>query len=252
MQRYFVPESEWNNKNVTISGDDVHHMNKVMRFQEGDKVICNHPDGKAAVCAIKKIDSAQIYLEILEWTEELAELPIDITISQGLPKGDKFDLIMQKGTELGANFFIPFKAERSVVVWDEKKLEKKMKRFTKIVKEASEQSHRNKIPQIKPMMSLPELMEESAKYDVKIFAYEEEVRSEHHGTFGKAVSGIKPGQKVMVCIGPEGGFSANEAAVLKNHGFISVRLGPRILRTETAAIYVLASISYHFEELGCN
>lgn len=252
MQRYFVPESDWDNMNITIRGDDAHHINRVIRSKEGDRVICNHPNGKAAICEIFEIASSEIHLKIQEWLEKSAELPVDVTISQGLPKGDKFDLIVQKGTELGAHSFIPFNAERSVVVWDDKKMDKKMKRFAKIVKEASEQSHRNRIPRIMPMMTLSELIEESSSYDVKIFPYEEEARSDHHKSLGKIVNGLESGQKLLICIGPEGGFSANEASELTKNGFSPVRLGPRILRTETAALYVLASISYHLEELGCN
>ncbi|MBY7143340.1 16S rRNA (uracil(1498)-N(3))-methyltransferase [Virgibacillus sp. NKC19-3] len=248
MQRYFIPSADWHMTEVTIRGDDAHHISRVMRCREGDKIICNHPDGMAAICKIISIEQ-NIQAIVQEWLNETVELPITVTIAQGLPKGDKFDLILQKGTELGAHSFIPFQANRSIVIWDEKKAIKKMNRFRKIVKEASEQSHRNQIPEVHSPVTLPALIEESAAYDVKIFPYEEEAKVGNHQKFGSIMKRIEPNQRLFICIGPEGGFSKEEAEHLKENGFHSVRLGPRILRTETAALYMLSCISYQLEEL---
>ncbi|MBP1968712.1 16S rRNA (uracil1498-N3)-methyltransferase [Virgibacillus natechei] len=249
LQRYFIPDSDWYETEVIIKSDDVHHLTRVMRYKEGDKIICNNEDSQAAICKIIAVEKNVIRAEVLEWLHESVELPLDVTIAQGLPKGDKLDLILQKATELGVSSFIPYQAERSVVVWDDKKIAKKMDRFRKIVKEASEQSHRNKIPIISSPMKLADLIWESDHYDVKLFAYEEEAKIENHQSFGGILSKVERGQRLFVCIGPEGGFTTNEAKQLKDNGFHPVRLGPRILRTETAALYVLASISYQFEEL---
>ncbi|MFC4558862.1 16S rRNA (uracil(1498)-N(3))-methyltransferase [Virgibacillus kekensis] len=251
MQRYFVPVDNWEDNKVSIGKDDAHHINRVMRLQPGDEIICNHPDGKAARCSILVSEPDRIQAEIDEWLKESVELPVNVTIAQGLPKSDKFELVLQKGTELGASGFIPVQADRSVVVWDKKKAEKKLIRYTKIIKEASEQSHRNKKPQIHSLMSVKELVRESSTYDIKIFAYEEEAKSEVYRSFGSIVNDMKLGDNVLVYIGPEGGVSDDEVHLLKENGFVAVRLGPRILRTETAPLYVLASISYQFEELGC-
>ncbi|WP_100010602.1 16S rRNA (uracil(1498)-N(3))-methyltransferase [Lentibacillus sediminis] len=251
MQRYFIPEENWNASEVHITGDDAHHIKRVMRFQTGDKIICNRPSGEAATCRISDLAENEVRATIEEWLAESAELPIEVCIAQGLPKGDKFELILQKGTELGASAFIPFQAERSIAKWDEKKAEKKLNRFAKIVKEASEQSHRSRIPQIHKPLSLQELMEETQKWDKKIFAFEEEAKTANHQSFGSMLNQTGPGERVLVCIGPEGGFSPKEAEQLTQNGFQPVRFGPRILRTETAALYALASISYHFEELRC-
>ncbi|WP_369813126.1 RsmE family RNA methyltransferase [Virgibacillus halodenitrificans] len=140
MQRYFVSETGWGTNEVTILGEDVHHINRVMRYKEGANIICNHPDGRAAICELLVITADSVQAEIKQWLNENVELPIQVTVAQGLPKGDKLELILQKGTELGAYAFIPFQAERSIVNWDKKKQEKKLIRFNKIVKEASEQS----------------------------------------------------------------------------------------------------------------
>ena len=251
LQRYFISKPDWKNDTVVIRGDDAHHIQRVMRMNENDKIICNHEEGYAAICQITNLNKSTVEAKVVEELTENMELPVTITIAQGLPKGDKFDFVLQKGTELGAKAFIPFQADRSVVQWDQKKYAKKKQRFTKIIKEASEQSHRNMQPQIHPVMSLKELITESKRYDVKIFPYEEEAKGPYFKPLGEVLNSLQPGESLLVCIGPEGGFSENEVNILKKNGFHSVRIGPRILRTETAALYVLSSISYHFEELRC-
>lgn len=251
LQRYFIPEQDWNEDNVIVKGQDAHHLARVMRKNIGDHIICNHTKGKAAICEIDKIEKEVVQLHVVEWLEENVELPISVTIAQGLPKGDKLELVLQKGTELGASAFIPFQSKRSVVNWDKRKSEKKIQRFKKIVKEASEQCHRNQIPDVFHPMSMKQLIEESKSADVKIYAYEEEARLEKFQSFSTIVKKLKKGQNMLVVIGPEGGFAREEAELFNKNGFIPVRLGPRILRTETAALYALASVSYQFEELGC-
>ncbi|MGM8364627.1 16S rRNA (uracil(1498)-N(3))-methyltransferase [Virgibacillus sp. W0181] len=251
VQRYFISDEHWQDQTVYLTGDNAHHVMRVMRNEPGDRIICNHPEGEAAVCEIVSLDKQTIQTAILEWLKESAELPVKVTIAQGMPKGDKIELVLQKGTELGAGGFIPFKTERTVVSWDAKKIEKKMQRFSKIVKEASEQSHRNVVPFIKNPMTLFELIEESKDYHLKIVAYEGEAKTSESHLLASELQKLESNHTVFACIGPEGGFSAKEIAVLKSNGFVAVRLGPRILRTETAALYLLSSISYHFEEMRC-
>lgn len=252
MQRYFIPQKNWSNECIEIIGDDAHHINRVMRFKSGDKIICTHPDGKAAICQIISLEKNKVKVKIKEWLENNSELPVHVTIAQGMPKGNKLELIFQKGTELGAAKFCLFEADRSIVKWDEKKSEQKLKRYRKIVKEASEQCHRSRIPSLIEPNSLREIVEKSTEYDVKLFAYEEEAKVENFSSFGAVLSKMEENEKVLICIGPEGGFSVEEAMFLKDNDFIPIRLGARILRTETASLYALASISYHFEELRCH
>src|SRR5699024_7372653 len=102
MQRYFTEENDWNDKTVCIKGDDAHHIVRVMRNKLGDQIICNHPDGHAAICEITDILERTVEANVIEWIAHHAELPVHVTIAQGLPKGNKLELILQKGTELGA------------------------------------------------------------------------------------------------------------------------------------------------------
>ncbi|MGN8645527.1 16S rRNA (uracil(1498)-N(3))-methyltransferase [Gracilibacillus sp. HCP3S3_G5_1] len=249
MQRYFIEKANWLDDRIQVTGDDFHHIVHVMRMTEENRFIANRHDGQSAIARIKIIQDDRLEAIVEEWLQEQSESPIDITIAQGLPKGDKWELILQKGTELGASHFIPFQAARSVVKWDQKKLKKKLPRWQKIVKEASEQSHRTKIPEVYSVTTIKELVHNSKCYDWKFFAYEETTRNDQSLRLHNYFSPIENSQSVLICIGPEGGFSENEAVELKNAGFQAIRLGPRILRTETAPLYVLSSLSYYFEEM---
>lgn len=249
MQRYFVKESA-NNHRYFISGEDQHHIVKVMRMQMGDHIICVNIQGKAAICEIVEITDEIVAADIVQWKEEASELPILITIASGLPKGDKLEWVIQKGTELGAYKFIPFAAARSIVKWDEKKAEKKVERWQKIAKEAAEQSHRAYLPEVVNPVSFKTLLQQSKDYHYKLAAYEEEGRNGEMSTFSSTLKKIKQGESLLLLFGPEGGLSLDEIELLKENDFDLCGLGPRILRTETAPLYSLAAISYHFELLG--
>ncbi|WP_067837075.1 16S rRNA (uracil(1498)-N(3))-methyltransferase [Amphibacillus sediminis] len=247
MQRYFVDQQNWDRDTVTITGDDVHHIARVMRMGIGDQVTCTNTAGRSAVCQIEAI-SDTIKLTILKWVSHTAELPIHVMVAQGIPKGDKFDFIIQKGTELGAHGFIPFQATRSIVKWDEKKQTKKRERWQKIAKEASEQAHRSILPSIKSWHNLNQLIQASQSFDHKFVAYEETTRDIKVKKLDQYYQAIQEHDSALFVIGPEGGLTESEVEKLYQAEFIPVRLGPRILRTETASLYALASLSYYFEE----
>lgn len=252
MQRYFIREQYWSNDEVRITENNAHHIIRVMRNEVGNQIICNHPNGEAARCTITEIINNEVRAKISEWLVEDAELPVQVTIAQGLPKGNKLELILQKGTELGAHRFSLFQAARSIVKWDHKKSAQKIKRYEKIIEEASEQCHRNLVPLLNQYDSLEQLLANSKSYDHILFAYEEEAKRAGFSSFSSVLRKVKKDDKIIVFIGPEGGFSEEEVQLLIENNAIPVRLGKRILRTETAPLYVLASISYHFEELRCD
>lgn len=251
MQRYFISRENWKETEKVSIFEDAHHISRVMRNKPGEEIICVHPENGAAVCVITAIEEGRVDAEVRNWLEENKELPVRVTIAQGLPKGDKLELILQKGTELGVSSLLPFQAARSIVKWDKKKSAKKMERLKKIAKEASEQSHRTQIPALLPFYDFSELLANSKDYDLCIFAYEEEAKGTRSKGLSEILEETVEGHKILACIGPEGGFTIEEASALKENGFLPVRLGPRILRTETAPLYLLSCISYHFEELRC-
>lgn len=245
MQRYFVEPHLFSEQEVTIVGDDVHHIVNVMRAKPGEEIVVCDGAGRSAVARLVSLSAKEVTAEIVRFLDEQTELPIRITIGQGLPKGEKMEWILQKGTEMGAHAFFPFTSERTIVKLDAKKEAKKLERWRKIVKEAAEQSHRAVLPEILPPASFRQAIASAASYAQRVIAYEKEGGSTLHQVF----AAMKPGESLVVLIGPEGGFSPNEVAQAESMGFQSVSLGPRILRTETASQYVLAAASYQFERL---
>jgi 16S rRNA (uracil1498-N3)-methyltransferase len=248
MQRYFVnAESEIDC--FIISGEDYHHITRVMRMKSGEEIVCVTNEGKSAICEIEEITDENVVAKVVKWEEGSTELPVKVTIASGLPKGDKLEWIIQKGTELGANEFVPFLAARSIVKWDEKKAGKKVERWQKIAKEAAEQSYRSKIPEVYSPIPFKKLLGMAENFDVKLVAYEEEAKQGESAVLVKALRELKPGQSMLIVFGPEGGIDSNEIELLTQNGFLVCGLGPRILRTETAPLYLLAAVSYHLELL---
>ncbi|RSK27900.1 16S rRNA (uracil(1498)-N(3))-methyltransferase [Bacillus sp. HMF5848] len=247
MQRYFVSGNQFSDSSVTIQGEDVHHITRVMRMTDGAEIICCNDHGEAALCKIAKTTNDYVEANIVKWLEDSPELPISITIASGLPKGDKLELIVQKGTELGAAEFIPFQAKRSITKWDDKKSTKKIDRLQKIAKEAAEQSHRNAIPHVYEPHTLRDLINISKNYDYTLVAFEESAKQNDISTLSQTLIAMNKQQKLLVVFGPEGGLDETEINLLTENGFLCCGLGPRILRTETAPLYVLAAASYQFE-----
>lgn len=246
MQRYFVTRTADDGK-FEIVEDDLHHIVRVMRMKAGDQIICVDPHGAGALCEIAEITSEKAVANVVKWLEESSELPVRITIASGLPKGDKLEWIIQKGTELGAFEFVPFTAARSVVKWDEKKSAKKLERWQKIAKEAAEQSHRSLVPEVQSPLSFKELAKTGSDFTYRLIAYEEEARQGEASVLADIFGKANSGESILIVFGPEGGLTPGEVDTLKGQGFLACGLGPRILRTETAPLYILSAASYHFE-----
>ncbi|MCA9766214.1 MAG: 16S rRNA (uracil(1498)-N(3))-methyltransferase [Carnobacterium sp.] len=250
MQRYFIDEkrkASYQTTEIRLFGEQHHHMTRVMRMEVGKTVYLVFPDQKAIVAKVTKIESDFVSLLWVSDETSKKELPVEITIASGLPKGDKLDYIIQKGTELGACLFMPFQASFSITKWDKKKSEKKVMRLNKIAQEAAEQSHRTRIPEVTSVLSFKELANLATSYDACLVAYEESAKEGEMTNFAKIINKLQPNDKVLIIFGPEGGLSREEITILTEVGMTTCSLGPRILRTETAPLYALAAISYHFE-----
>ena len=244
MQRYFAKNEE---DTFIIQEDDYHHIVRVMRMNMEDEIYCVNDKQQVARCKIANISENEVTAKVVQWLEGEIELPVSVSIVSGMPKGDKLEWIIQKGTELGAFKFIPFIAARSVVKWDEKKGGKKLVRWNKIAKEAAEQSHRTMIPKVNIPIDIKELIKLSEGFHVKLVAYEEKARQGESSILTKKLKSMAKGQSILAVFGPEGGLTEAEVTLLKDHGFELCGLGPRILRTETAPLYLLSAVSYHFE-----
>lgn len=253
MQRYFIPPDQFTDETVTITGDDAHHLIRVMRAKPGDTCIVSDGNSREALVRLRAVDAQQVVADVVERLLMENEPSVDVWVAQSLPKGDKMELVIQKGTEIGASRFIPFVSERTVVQLDSKKEGKRLERWQKIAKEAAEQAHRNRVPAVDPVFSWKELLRLATDADAAWICYEKQSVQELRVQIRQAVSSRKEkGRrlKLMLIIGPEGGFSEREAEEAEAAGCRAVSLGKRILRTETAAMVGLTCILYESGEMG--
>ncbi|TXK84093.1 16S rRNA (uracil(1498)-N(3))-methyltransferase [Paenibacillus sp. N3.4] len=254
MQRYFLPPEQFqpSMNTVTIEGDDAHHLQRVMRADLGDKVICSNGVDREVLVRIMELDKTRVTAEIVEELPMNAESAVQVWIAQSLPKGDKMELIIQKGTEIGAARFLPFLSERTIVQYDAKKEAKRSERWQKIAKEAAEQAHRNRVPLIESVYSWKQLLARAKEADVAWICYEKEDGQQLKPVIQEALAAGKLGQgkQVLIAVGPEGGFTEQEIKQAEEAGFRSVSLGARILRTETAAMVGLTCLFYETGEMG--
>lgn len=247
MRKFFVKENQINNNVIEIVSEDVNHIKNVLRLDIGEKIkICDSDNKINYICEITQISKQNVICNILEKAQNEAEGNVELHIFQGLPKADKMELIIQKGTELGATKFIPVSFKRSIVKLSGKDELKKIDRWQKIAEVASKQSMRDMIPEVTTVMSVKELVKCIPEYDVFLLAYEMEKE-----TYIKSILknlDKKDRYKIAVAIGPEGGIDEEEVRILKNAGAKVISLGNRILRTETVALQVSSIIMYELEE----
>lgn len=246
VQRYFSPDSFSAEGMLSLTGEDAKHITQVMRMTVGDNVIVV-ANQEAYVAVITSLEQKEVQVQKSGEPLPANEMPIQVTIVNGLAKGDKHDLIVQKSTELGVHRIIPLKAARSIVKWDDKKGAKKIERLQKIAHQAAEQCHRTVIPTVEQPITVKQLVELAAGYDVCFYADEEEAKRNDRPRLQDSVKLLTRGQRILIVFGPEGGLSREEVEIFQETGFQAVALGPRILRTETAPLYILSAISYEFE-----
>lgn len=252
MYHFFVEPSQINGKRIAITGQDVNHIKNVIRLKSGDEIsVSNSIDGRDYRCLITSINDDEVLCELIFVREDSVELPSNVYLFQGLPKGDKMELIIQKTVELGVYEIIPVAMKRCVVKLDDKKSKSKLSRWQGIAEAAAKQSKRAIVPQVRGVMTYSEAISYAAQMDIKLVPYEmEDTLDGASGMAGtrRLISGLGAGQKIAVFIGPEGGFDMSEIkdAILK--GISPITLGKRILRTETAGMTVMSWIMYQLEE----
>lgn len=247
MQRYFLAEDYQEKASYEVSGESYHHMIRVMRMGMGAQVYLVFANQTAIIAEVTEILEQSVCLKEIAKEQQTKELPIQVTIASGYPKGDKLELIAQKITELGAHHLIGFPAQTSVVKWDDKKLQKKQQRIEKIAQEAAEQSHRQVTPAITLFSSSQAFYQSLPQYDAILVAYEEAAKQGEQSQLVKTLQALPVGANLLVVFGPEGGLSPKEITILQDAGAKLCGLGPRILRCETAPLYLLSAVSYQFE-----
>lgn len=256
MQRYFVAPEQMKDGWATITGEDAHHAVRVMRMKPDESIIVSDGVSRTARAIIRETSPEAIRAELAELLPMDSEPAWSVTIAQSLPKGDKMELVIQKGTEIGAYAFVPFQSERMIVQYDSKKEAKRLERWSKIAKEAAEQAHRHHIPEVEQVRSWKQLLALIADFDLALFCYEREGDAAHGRGIGSAISEWRRSHAdvnaptFVVIVGPEGGFTEKEAAEAKAAGAVIAGLGKRILRTETAGIVALTCLLYEAGEMG--
>ncbi|OUP86432.1 16S rRNA (uracil(1498)-N(3))-methyltransferase [Lachnoclostridium sp. An169] len=244
MQQFFVKPSDVKENKILMQGPDVNHIKNVLRIRPGEDLRVSDGEGHSWLCCVDHYGEKTAVLDILKSLDQDTELPSELWLFQGLPKGDKMELIVQKAVELGVYRVVPFAAKRSVVRLDEKKGQKKQARWQLIAKGAAEQSGRGRIPGVSEPVSFAEALAEAEKLDVILIPYELEEGMEETA---RIIESIRPGQSVGIFIGPEGGFEEEEVIRAREAGAQPVTLGRRILRTETAGLAALSILMYHLE-----
>lgn len=238
MQHYFITNKV--NDYVEFHKDDVHHIVNVMRFKSGDQVIAIF-NAQKYLCELVINKDKTVSARVIETIEDTSKLPIKVRLIYSMPKGEKFELVLQKACELGVSEIIPVYTSKCIVSIDEKKIDNKMERWNKILKEASEQSRRADIP----LLYKPIKKEEVKNYmlETNLIGDEREVGN---GTL-KMFDAISNAKSLTVLIGCEGGFTKEEFNYFEKIGFKGVSFGRRILRSETAAIYALSCVAFVLE-----
>lgn len=247
MPKFFVPHEKITDTQIIIDTEDVAHITRVLRLGEGDTVTVCDSRGTDYEAEITETAPKQIICKILDKHASVSEPNIKVTLFQGLPKASKMEYIIQKTTELGINEIVPVKLSRCVVKIDNKKDEaKKLDRWQKISEAAAKQSGRGIVPEIKPIMTLDDVIQVSKEFDLFFVPYE----CEEQKTLREVLLSKKDVKTVGFVIGPEGGFDPTETEKLKNSGIPTVTLGKRILRTETAGEAVLAMTMYEIGDIN--
>lgn len=240
MPRFPIEREDISKNKVTIAGSDFKHITKVLRLNVGDKISLFDNNSNEYTGEIIEVNSKNLVIKILDSWKAQTESALQIDLYQSVIKPNKMDLIVQKATELGVTNIFPVNSERT-----QKGLQSKIQRLNKISIESSKQCRRSKPPHVHKQSNLGTTLGNDS-YDLKLILYENSEDS-----FREYISNNnKDLEKISVLIGPEGGFTENEVNLAEKNGYISLSLGKRILRAETAAITIISLIQFKFGDLG--
>ena len=244
MQQFFVEKSSINGNKIILEENDINHVVNVLRMKIGEKIRVSDSDNVSYFCHLVEISKENVVAEIDEIDEVGTELNNEIYLFQGLPKGDKMELVIQKAVELGVTKVIPTSMKNCVVKLDDKKAKNKQKRWQTISESAAKQSKRTIIPEVTMPIKYKEAMEFARDLDVILLPYENQRGME---ATREIIGNIKKGQRIGIFVGPEGGFAEDEITGLPDNVSL-ISLGRRILRTETAGLATLAMLVFCLDD----
>ncbi|MED5579388.1 MAG: RsmE family RNA methyltransferase [Nitrospinota bacterium] len=247
LRLFYTEEKPNEDKLITIGGDEAHHIREVLRMQSGEECRVGNSNGQEYFSKIESITKEKIVLRVVD--EIMNSKKSSIRISLGIPliKGDRFEKVLEKGTELGVDIFYPLTLERCEVRIPEKRKKQREERWNRIIYESSRQCNRIPPPIKKPLLNLEEFIFETRKDDLKIFGYIGENQQILHDAL--RIDKSEKRISISVLTGPEGDLSPNESERVIQAGFIPVSLGPRILRADTAPISIISIIQYTLGEM---
>lgn len=251
MHRFFVEKEQIKGENVIITGSELKHISHALRLEPGDRIIIVPRENEQNIeyeVELKEFSREEITAEIREKRQVSNEPPVNIHLAQAIPKNKNMELVAEKTTELGVKKIIPLTTERTVVKLSEKKAQKRVARWQRIVTAAAKQSQRGILPQIAELQDLQEVEKITGKYDLVLFFWTGEQKKSLHYVLQDIRNNKQNNvENILVLIGPEGGFSPREAELFTgNDNVYPVSLGPRILRTETAGLTVISILMYEF------
>ncbi|MGA2188915.1 MAG: 16S rRNA (uracil(1498)-N(3))-methyltransferase [Steroidobacteraceae bacterium] len=225
---------------VELPKDTASHLAKVLRARSGDQIILFNGDGREYAGAVESVRGARVAASVGPIADVDRESPLELTLVQCVPRGDRMDFIVQKATELGVTRIVPVLSQRSVVRLDADQAESKAAHWRAVIVSACEQCGRNRLPAIGAPVSLLNYLGSSPPTGARL-VLEPDLES--------AMAPADLGLSAQIAIGPEGGFAADELEGFRIAGFVAVKLGPRILRTETAAIAALTWLQTRFGDM---
>ncbi|MFO7714196.1 16S rRNA (uracil(1498)-N(3))-methyltransferase [Desulfosarcina sp.] len=245
LRRFYLAPEMIGSLQPEITGSDAGHICRVLRLSPGDAVELFDGAGNGYRAKITSASPRRVAFSIEKKFALLAESPVHITLAQAILKDRKMDDLIRQLTELGLDRWMPFYAARSVPLQAKKESATRLARWEKIALEAVKQCRRGRVPRIAPARDFDDMLAASDEYDLKIIFWEEAAQA--FGLNGTAP--LKP-KKIMLAIGPEGGFDAGEIQRAQACGFFTAGLGPRILRSETATLAACTLLQYRFGDMG--
>jgi len=246
MHRFFVPAETMQSKAVLLAGDLAHQLSRVLRLRAGDQIELLDNSGRAWLARLDEVSPRCCRATTLACYRPSTECRTRFVLYQGLPRGHKFDLILQKATELGASRIVPVRAARSIQMAAEEATPARARRWERIIQEAAEQSGRALMPALSEAISLPAAIDEIEEGDLCLAGAPREGATPIRHVLGRIPQAPTP---VRLFVGPEGGLDDAELGSLQAAGVSLVSLGPRVLRTETAGLVMLALASYALGEM---
>jgi len=245
MSRFFVPRANLRDNVGLLDGAELVHLKKVLRLVAGDRITVFDDAGWEHEAVVRRLSAEGGEIEIIRSYQPGRESPLPITLALALTKGEKFDWVVEKATELGVARILPFTSTFAIPRLDGKKIAARRARWEKIALSAVKQCGRTHMPEILPLCAFDSLVSEARPGTLKLLFWEKEQRQ----SLAQAYAKHADAKAVLLAVGPEGGFTAREAEAAQSCGFEPIGLGRRILRAETAAVTALGLVQFLWGDL---